>query len=101
MIMMPVCLDFFQVLIVPLWNWNWKALQTEAGRIRFNRTFMELKFVTKYSANIFSYSFNRTFMELKLSLFYVVLLCFDNVLIVPLWNWNEVYSNMKVGAAGF
>ena len=31
----------------------------------FNRTFMELKYVTKYNMIVQHNSFNRTFMELK------------------------------------
>ena len=55
-----------QVLIVPLWNWN-------------------------YWYTLFDYHascFNRTFMELKL-LIYFIWLSRQFVLIVPLWNWNS------------
>ena len=54
-----------EVLIVPLWNWNFRQ---NGGRItsnRFNRTFMELKHVSHHNPRID-----------------------NNVLIVPLWNWN-------------
>ena len=60
-----LCSHAARVLIVPLWNWN---TVIAARMLRFNRTFMELKFlfvsvVSKTSC------FNRTFMELKLDLF--------------------------------
>ena len=55
--------------------------------MRFNRTFMELKFnalIDKMQANG---SFNRTFMELKCGRWLLVRRG-EGVLIVPLWNWN-------------
>ena len=54
-----------QVLIVPLWNWNIVTYSNDELKIRFNRTFMELK-CTKLEKNMkWMESFNRTFMELK------------------------------------
>ena len=60
------------VLIVPLWNWNLKSLFYAAKKL---------------------YSSNRTFMELKLAWFGQVL-HYRSVLIVPLWNWNKVLANV-------
>ena len=53
--------------------------------LRFNRTFMELKFRVRYHRWIEFASFNRTFMELKLESYPYITLC-SSVLIVPLWN---------------
>ena len=55
------------VLIVPLWNWNTCYLRKLVGRMRSNRTFMELK--CKILRNV-----GRS----------------GTVLIVPLWNWNSL-----------
>ena len=53
------------VLIVPLWNWNYLVPYLRWKSRRFNRTFMELKLISNF-----------------------LILFGDNVLIVPLWNWN-------------
>ena len=55
----------FFVLIVPLWNWNGSNSTNFKLKAGFNRTFMELKFVTKQSSFVLNLCFNRTFMELK------------------------------------
>ena len=55
----------WMVLIVPLWNWNNVEDYTLEKLISSNRTFMELKYVSKYATKDMSF-----------------------VLIVPLWNWN-------------
>ena len=57
-----------RVLIVPLWNWNMDAFDESRLDIRFNRTFMELKYLRNIISQLENYSFNRTFMELKLML---------------------------------
>ena len=77
----------YNVLIVPLWNWNAYAGDNRRRSLRFNRTFMELK-LTGFDC-IFAplRSFNRTFMELKYTLI-VAAKGRIAVLIVPLWNWN-------------
>ena len=60
-------LSHLVVLIVPLWNWNLTYFATYCGAApRFNRTFMELKFV---GSDCLADSIP--------------------VLIVPLWNWNR------------
>ena len=56
-----------QVLIVPLWNWNYdSSLDISEVTACFNRTFMELKYDHDFSLH--------TLVK---------------VLIVPLWNWND------------
>ena len=79
---------FLKVLIVPLWNWNLR-LSSHSLRLgfRFNRTFMELKYLINAAKIIAERCFNRTFMELKWlsqggNCWWIY------VLIVPLWNWN-------------
>ena len=52
------------VLIVPLWNWNVGVVHVVVIKKSFNRTFMELKFPIISNLSIVI-SFNRTFMELK------------------------------------
>ena len=54
------------VLIVPLWNWNTESLLEIEEVESFNRTFMELKYLSGKKI---------TSTQIK-------------VLIVPLWNWN-------------
>ena len=77
----------YVVLIVPLWNWNTDWGDTFANWGCFNRTFMELKCRCPAAAKLPARSFNRTFMELKFltSKGYAFS---QDVLIVPLWNWN-------------
>ena len=78
-----------RVLIVPLWNWNLTDISLATYQDSFNRTFMELKCSTIARLSLHDDSFNRTFMELK---------CINDrwlrvnksVLIVPLWNWNDL-----------
>ena len=53
---------------------------------------MELKFWKWIQLNIWNLRFNRTFMELK----FMTALDFNDrgqVLIVPLWNWNNTLSH--------
>ena len=38
-----------EVLIVPLWNWNYNKVDSEEQRVCSNRTFMELKLFYKVS----------------------------------------------------
>ena len=55
-----------RVLIVPLWNWNLNtAAFVRAKQHGFNRTFMELKYLSRGNRESGESSFNRTFMELK------------------------------------
>ena len=42
-----------QVLIVPLWNWNFTAKLDIYGPASFNRTFMELKFYRRLAGGQF------------------------------------------------
>ena len=77
-----------QVLIVPLWNWNSVQILQVILEFRFNRTFMELKWLQGPLSMLRRDSFNRTFMELKCSNL-MRLARRLTVLIVPLWNWNN------------
>ena len=54
---------------------------------RFNRTFMELKYLYLIMVWTQKYCFNRTFMELKYW-YECQKITKATVLIVPLWNWN-------------
>ena len=84
-----------KVLIAPLWNWNLLAGSLFLSACRFNRTFMELKPRSSSTLAVPSLCFNRTFMELKLSFERE---CYENemdVLIAPLWNWNE-YTPLQI-----
>ena len=54
----------------------------------FNCTFMELKYACSALDKLMATSFNCTFMELKLELV-LATLWLPEVLIVPLWNWND------------
>ena len=56
------------VLIVPLWNWNQAAATPFRLASRFNRTFMELKYIRFSRYLVIIMRFNRTFMELKLNI---------------------------------
>ena len=97
------------VSIVPLWNWNDdKAVAEYKEYLRFNRTFMELKFkISLVSNGVFmfqSYLYgieinSRRFPEMPLARFQSYLYgieilemrAFGNLIrvsIVPLWNWN-------------
>ena len=61
---------------------------------------MELKWENGYEDTRQLWRFNRTFMELKL----VTLTVFEvdrEVLIVPLWNWNNTASASIVGRFSF
>ena len=53
------------VLIVPLWNWNLSLRINIQENKSFNRTFMELKFLSQQQEDYQYTCFNRTFMELK------------------------------------
>ena len=55
----------YQVLIVPLWNWNKNNPYTVVVDKRSNRTFMELKSRVAGVGKQAGFSSNRTFMELK------------------------------------
>ena len=57
---------FRLVLIVPLWNWNMHLNISQSLSVRFNRTFMELKWESSHICIEDLKGFNRTFMELKL-----------------------------------
>ena len=78
----------WEVLIVPLWNWNSLIVWKPYSGVCSNRTFMELKLNTGRNLNAQLYCSNRTFMELKLKLARI-LSKRKRVLIVPLWNWNS------------
>ena len=54
-----------KVLIVPLWNWNWKTLAFSVSLLGSNCTFMELKFSKVLGKGQFRTCSNCTFMELK------------------------------------
>ena len=77
------------VLIVPLWNWNDDTCSWAKDIRSFNRTFMELKWKKPLFTRLRSLSFNRTFMELKYQT-KCINKHLNNVLIVPLWNWNMI-----------
>ena len=107
-------LEVYQGLIVPLWNWNWQPHTMRSPLKGFNRTFMELKWVWRWT--ILSWKnglivplwnwnskeevmtiesntrFNRTFMELKSGTQQYCHKWLDG-LIVPLWNWNLTTAN--------
>ena len=78
----------FRVLIVPLWNWNRLPPRDSLGHRCSNRTFMELKQANQKSSERTKDCSNRTFMELKLVPADTAVFL-QQVLIVPLWNWNE------------
>ena len=105
------CSYGYEVLIVPLWNWNKKEKTIPHVLNGSNRTFMELKFFDPKTGTFKDYSSNRTFMELKfkfsrtwnrtifrsnrtfMELKWIILkwiLFWLSVLIVPLWNWNDL-----------
>ena len=82
------------VLIVPLWNWNEPDGVAALPLVRSNRTFMELKWLYK------------AFLFLVSSVLIVPLWNWNNrnafdkthrhmVLIVPLWNWNVIMYSVK------
>ena len=76
-------------LIVPLWNWNVEDVAEDSDNAeRFNRTFMELKFLSRGFHTDRSQWFNRTFMELKSPCRGGRCAAAILGLIVPLWNWN-------------
>ena len=77
----------FIVLIEPLWNWNTFSYFFKSIKKCINRTFMELKFMSKKKGKGGGRSINRTFMELK-SCTDKPKRYLDYVLIEPLWNWN-------------
>ena len=54
------------VLIVPLWNWNWKRNQDWPNLECSNCTFMELKWNIRLNSLVNGSRSNCTFMELKL-----------------------------------
>ena len=87
------CICPILVLIVPLWNWNRKIYVDSVKDISFNRTFMELKFESHEKGHNNHTSFNRTFMELKFFIKFTIN-CNRCVLIVPLWNWNLVFKSI-------
>ena len=76
------------VLIVPLWNWNtYKKGQDIQKKKRINCTVVELKHWDVRIAEICIDSINCTVVELKPAL--AAIRCSSiSVLIVPLWNWN-------------
>ena len=90
----------FDVLIVPLWNWNMRSTRMQPRKlVRSNRTFMELKFDIDLQDNQQLTSSNRTFMELK----YRECNYWPSrkaVLIVPLWNWNQHQGSMATAFSG-
>ena len=99
------------VLIVPLWNWNEVILlkvlvllcinctvvelkprtlaQAPIQRESINCTVVELKLYPWRSCAVMSPSINCTVVELK-HREKTMLYLWCNVLIVPLWNWNEI-----------
>ena len=52
---------------------------------------MELKLGISLSVSIHEGSFTRTFMELK-PVFFIVAKNWSSVLLVPLWNWNNLFG---------
>ena len=82
---------WMNVLIVPLWNWNKSALPVLMVIACSNCTFMELKLGKGKSKKKQQYGSNCTFMELKLGKGKSEKKQ-QYVLIVPLWNWNSLYS---------
>ena len=78
------------VLIVPLWNWNYSiTLFVIYKDYSFNCTIMELKWKERYRLCYQYSSFNCTIMELKFDCLHI-LNRLRFVLIVPLWNWNQL-----------
>ena len=82
------------VVIVPLWNWNFRRLRLSGIVIRCNRTFMELKSSHSIGSPHSSSRCNRTFMELKYTLNFSGV-DGQTVVIVPLWNWNMAYKSAE------
>ena len=80
-------LCFRQVLIAPLWNWNYNLILPLKFAYCSNCTFMELKLETLSFATICFFCSNCTFMELK-QFRNKNILKRRYVLIAPLWNWN-------------
>ena len=78
------------VLIVPLWNWNSNNATACLLAYRSNRTFMELKYEQRIEGQTACFCSNRTFMELKYIWAFQMIQIWELVLIVPLWNWNNV-----------
>ena len=85
-----------QVLIAPLWNWNALAQHGKALKYGSNCTFMELKSASERSQPLSFLRSNCTFMELKWKMGRQTNGC-NHVLIVPLWNWNDVQKLAKEG----
>ena len=80
-------LNSSDVLIVPLWNWNWTT--TEEFRTAFGVLIVPLwnwNYSRKFNVSM-NTCLNRTFMELK-RLYVSLINSVNAVLIVPLWNWN-------------
>ena len=75
------------VLIVPLWNWNYKEVENRTALKSSNRTFMELK---RKFASVRNVSISVLIVPLwnwNVCRYYFFVEVFP-VLIVPLWNWN-------------
>ena len=80
-----------QVLIEPLWNWNFSERHSSSRPSRLNRTFVELK--RRHNCQVVPEyrRLNRTFVELKLGMTDELVISV-NVLIEPLWNWNNCWK---------
>ena len=85
-----------RVLIVPLWNWNiFVPVLPELFLDSINCTVVELKHCKVANVMFNMQSINCTVVELKLRLLYFRLEILF-VLIVPLWNWNMLRSKVNL-----
>ena len=90
--------DALLLLIAPVWNWN---VNDAIGTVRllqsFNRTSLELKRISERNdAMTGSSTFNRTSLELKLFIEESLGFLRAELLIAPVWNWNQTTETAEI-----